>query len=294
VANKVVSKKQNFIVNQEKPLKNMEVNSIQNLPNLVTGDNATPQYTIETPNVCTLTTGSAMTQFKNQNNYRILVPAVQGLGKGVCSILATTRETLNYSPAVPFRQSFEVVGRPQTITLVGSPLVPTDLFSNVLSNSSDRTVNAISTSGLPVFMRFLTPTVCENRNNKIRILSAGVCNIEFYQEGNSVFSPASISRSFKITRWDLIPQSIVVNLPATIYASSWNKTYPGGRFVSDFAKTTSGLVIDQVSASGNGCRFSGNALTFIGSGTSCLLTLKSSGDLNFAATQKLVNIKVFK
>jgi hypothetical protein len=272
----------------------MEVNSIQNLPNLVTGDNATPEYTIETPNVCTLTTGSAMTKFKNQNNYRIQVRSVQGLGKGVCSILATTRETLNYSPAVPFRQSFEVVGRPQTITLVGSPLAPKDLFSNVLSNASDRTVNAISTSGLPVFMRFLTPTVCENRNNNIRILSAGVCNIEFYQEGNPVFSPASISRSFKITKWDLIPQYIEVNLPATISVSSWNKTYPGGRVVSDFIKTTSGLPVNRVIATSNGCRLSGNKLTFNGSGTNCLLALESSGDLKFAATQKLVNIKVFK
>ena len=274
-------------------MKNMEINSIQNLPNLVTGDNATPQYTIETPSVCTLTTGSTMTQFKNRNNYRIQVPAVQGLGKGVCSILATTNETLNYSPAVPFRQSFEVFGKPQKITLVGFPLSG-DLFSNVLSNSSDRTVNAVSTSGLPVFMRFLTPTVCENRNNNIRILGAGVCNIEFYQEGSSVFSPASTSRSFKVKRWDLIPQNIEVNLPSTISASSWSKTYPGGRVISDFAKTTSGLPIDLVIATSNGCRISGNKLTFIGSGTNCLLALKSSGDSNFAEKEKLINIKVFK
>jgi hypothetical protein len=272
----------------------MEVNSIQNLTNLLTGNNATPQYTIETPSVCALTTNTSFIKSKNRNNSAIQVPAVKGLSRGVCSVVATTSETQFLLPATPFRQSFEVLGKPQTITLVGSPRAPGDLFSNVLSNSFDRTVSPVSTSGLPVFMRSLTPTVCENRNNKIGILGAGVCNIEFYQEGNPVFSPASISRSFKITKWDLIPQSIQVNLPATISASTWKKTYPGGRVVSDFAKTTSGLPIDQVSASGNGCRVSGNALTFIGSGTGCLLTLKSSGDLNFAATQKLVNIKVFK
>jgi uncharacterized repeat protein (TIGR02543 family) len=65
------------------------------------------------------------------------------------------------------------------------------------------TVNASASSGLPVTFTTTTPAVCTAsgfRGKTITLVATGICTVRATQAGNSFYKPASVSRSFTVTR----------------------------------------------------------------------------------------------
>lgn len=156
------------------------------LPNLPLG---TPPFTVgatassgltvrfisATPSVCTM------------SGVTVTLVAV-----GTCTIHAIQTGNIDWDPATPVNQSFQVTRESQTITFL--PL------SNQPFGAAAFTVSATASSGLTVSFASSTPLVCTLSGNTVTLVSGGTCTIRATQGGNATYLPAApVDQSFQVT-----------------------------------------------------------------------------------------------
>src|SRR5208337_717654 len=66
-------------------------------------------------------------------------------------------------------------------------------------------VSATASSGLPVTLSSLTNSTCQLNGTNLSIESPGICTIQAYQAGNTVYAPATATLNITI---NLISQTI--------------------------------------------------------------------------------------
>ena len=126
------------------------------------------------------------------------------LATGACTLVATTPAAVDHV-AGSATHTISVTGTPQSINFGPGPLFDP---ATVAFSSTQISLTAIASSGLPVGYRSQTSTVCEVTAQwgvanpwRVRLLNVGTCTILAMQEGNAQYDPApSVERSFTITQ----------------------------------------------------------------------------------------------
>ena len=114
-------------------------------------------------------------------------------GAGTCVVDATQSgdTTFAAAPAVQLPTAVSVVSESQSITFGPLPdrVVGTPPFS----------VSASASSGLPVTLSSLTPSVCSVAGTTVRPLATGTCSLEATQGGDANWQPAApVTQSFEV------------------------------------------------------------------------------------------------
>jgi len=168
-------------------------------------------------------------------------------GVGQVWVRATEWGNSYYASAEPVTRSFKVVAaNNQTIQFAAIP-------DKVYGDEAVELV-ATATSGLPVSFRRVSGAVTID-GNKLVITGTSRVVVEAYQEGNTMYNPATpVSQSFTINK---APQSIS-------FAAILDKVYGDAPFELQ-ATSTSGLPVD-FAVVGGPATVSGNKLTITGVG----------------------------
>jgi len=133
-------------------------------------------------------------------------------------------------------------------------------------------VIATASSGLPVSLASLTPSVCAAIANSVSIAAAGTCTIRASQSGNATYGPApSVEQSFAVA-----PASQSIAFQAVIGASLDKPRR------DLYASASSGLPVQLVSLSPLVCVVSGALASFVAVGT-CTLRASQPGNANYNA-----------
>lgn len=115
---------------------------------------------------------------------RVEGSTVSFVGLGTCTIEAVQRGGGEYGPAASVQQSFAVEPGLQTIafasTAPASPLVGGPAYA----------VSATASSGLPVALASITPSVCTLGGSTVSFIAAGTCTVEATQQGDGEWEPA--------------------------------------------------------------------------------------------------------
>jgi hypothetical protein len=159
----------------------------------------TVQYTSNTPDVCTVSAGGAITL----------------LAAGICSITANQPGNDAYTAAEPVTVSFTVAKAPQTID-----------FTVVDSVGSGETIDltGTATSGLPVTYTAGPSEVCHVNGGQIHTgPGVGTCTVVASQPGNdSYFSAADVTRTFEVL--PAPPNITTTELPAGVIGTPYEVT----------------------------------------------------------------------
>ena len=143
--------------------------------------------------------------------------AVTLLATGTCTIQAAQPGNGNYTAAASVSRSFDVAASTQTISLV-SP-------GNQLLDVGGIALAATASSGLPVGLTSLTPTVCTIDAGVVYFLVPGLCTVRATQPGNAAYAAApDVTRSFVV----IAAPSL---LPPATFATG---TYPDSIALGDF------------------------------------------------------------
>jgi hypothetical protein len=111
------------------------------------------------------------------------------IAAGVCTIEATQGGNGVYPPATPVSQSFLVHHATQTIDF---PPVPAQTVATTV------TLNATSSSGLPVSFLSLTRSICTVNGDKTTMLAAGSCHVVAYELQSAAYFGASVCQTFTV------------------------------------------------------------------------------------------------
>ena len=182
---------------------------------------------------------------------------------GTCTVRASQAGNAIYPPAVNADEPFSVGQGSQTIAF-GS-------LSNQTYGAQPFPTIATSSSGLPVNLSSLTPSVCSITVGTITIISAGTCTIRASQPGNMGYRPApNADQTFAIAQ---AAQTISF---ATIAGARLDAQ------VGLSAIASSGLPVAFASLTPATCTVSGNEATVIALGT-CTIRASQAGNINYAA-----------
>ncbi|MDP2266738.1 MAG: S8 family serine peptidase [Thiobacillus sp.] len=110
---------------------------------------------------------------------------------GTCTIAANQPGNASYAAAPAVMQSFGVTPLAQTISF---PAIADRTLGTAPFN-----VTATASSGLPVSIASLTPTVCSISGNTVTLLTVGLCTLEATQPGDNQYSAApSVMQTFSV------------------------------------------------------------------------------------------------
>jgi uncharacterized protein (TIGR03437 family) len=204
----------------------------------------TPVFTSNTPNTCSVT-GSLVT----------------GVNVGQCTILATVAASTNFAAATN-TFSFPVQMGAQTIDF--------HALADLVVGGRDL-IDASASSGLPVNLASLTPTVCvRGKELGLPIVVAqtiGTCTVEATQAGNGNFGAATpVDRSFTVSGKS---QTIA-------FAALSSQTLGAAPFAIG-ATASSGLPVSFASTTAAVCTVSGSTVTLVAVGT-CTIQATQAGD----------------
>lgn len=209
----------------------------------------TVAYTSNAPSVCTVSGLQAT----------LVAP-------GSCSITATQPGNATYAPAAPVSQGFNVTQATQTISFAYIPTVAYGV--------APFSIQATSSSGLPVSFASNAPAVCSVSGNTVTILAGGTCSITATQGGNTYYAAASpVAQSFTVTTPTQTQQTISFGAILTQGL--------GGLPFSVPATASSGLPVLLTSNSTAVCTVSATSVTLLSTGT-CSITATQGGDSNYA------------
>lgn len=117
------------------------------------------------------------------------------VGTGVVTVTASHPGNSFYEPAASVSRTFEVTKGSQSITFPEQ--------SERKFGTAPFTLNAVSSSGLPVEYTSLTPSVVSVSGNTVTILSVGTAEIEVLHNGNANYlAAAPVRRSFTVAKGD--------------------------------------------------------------------------------------------
>ena len=204
-------------------------------------------YTSTTPTVCTVSGSTAS----------LLIA-------GTCVVDVAQAGNSIYAAAPTVAQSFAVHLVAQKMTFPAITQTPFAL--------TKITLVATATSGLPVTITSITPTVCTVSGFTASLLVPGTCVLHAAQAGNSDYSPApTLAQDFTVVK---AQQSITFPaITGTQYALSK---------VTLSATATSGLAIAFTSTTPTVCTVSGSTASLLAPGT-CVLHANQAGNTLYAA-----------
>ncbi|MGA9667838.1 MAG: choice-of-anchor D domain-containing protein, partial [Terracidiphilus sp.] len=146
----------------------------------------------------------------------------------------------------------------QTITF--APVSAVTISTNV-------SVTATASSGLPVSLSVTTPNNCELNGTSLYFFATGVCTVQAYQSGNTVYAPATATLNVTIN-----PMSQTITF-SPIPTQIINTTVD----LSLHASATSGLPIVYTSLTTSICTISGTTVALLADGT-CSIQSSQPGD----------------
>jgi hypothetical protein len=186
------------------------------------------------------------------------------VGGGQCTIQATQLGNVDWTPATPVDQSFEVGREAQTITF-GS-------LSNQNYGTAPFTVSATATSGLAVSFYTATMSICSVSGSTVTLLAIGTCTIQAHQPGNASYQKATpVSQNFQVTQGT---QTIT-------FGALSNKAYGQAPFQIS-ATASSGLAVSFASTTTTVCTVSGTTVTLVGGGQ-CTIQATQLGNVDWTA-----------
>jgi ribosomal protein S11 len=222
--------------------------ALSNLALTATASSGLPiSYSSTTTTVCTVSGGT-----------------LSLLTSGTCVVHAAQAGNSDYSAAATVAQSFAVHAVSQTITFPAITQTPFAL--------TQITLVATATSGLPVTITSITPTVCTVSGFTASLLVPGTCVLHAAQAGNSDYSPApTLAQDFTVVK---AQQSITFPaITGTQYALSK---------VTLTATASSSLAVAYTSTTPTVCTVSGSTASLLASGT-CVLHANQAGNTLYAA-----------
>jgi hypothetical protein len=204
-------------------------------------------YTSTTPAVCSVSGSTAS----------LLIA-------GTCVLHAAQAGNSIYAAAPTVAQSFAVHLVAQKMTFPAITQTPFAL--------TKITLVATATSGLPVTITSITPTVCTVSGFTASLLVPGTCVLHAAQAGNSDYSPApTLAQDFTVVK---AQQSITFPaITGTQYALSK---------VTLTATASSGLAVTYTSTTPTVCTVSGSTASLLAPGT-CVLHANQAGNTLYAA-----------
>ena len=181
---------------------------------------------------------------------------------GTCTIQASQTGNNVYGPATDVNQSFTVHKANQSITFAA---IGTETAGSTVSLSAN------ASSGLPVTLTSLTPSVCSVSGSTASLLLAGICTIQASQAGNAVYAAASdVHQGFSVNR-----KSQTITFPAIA-------AQVVGTPLSLKATASSGLAVAFTSTTTSICTVSGTTASMLAAGT-CTIEAMQAGNGEFSA-----------
>lgn len=180
---------------------------------------------------------------------------------GTCAIQASQAGNAIYEAAPAIQQSFTVGKGSQQIEWATVP-------REVTLGAPKEPVTASASSGLPVSMRSVTPSVCAISEERLTTLSIGTCTIEARQEGSADWEPApALQVSFPVQ----------IGMQRISFTSLPEAPTVGERAYLVSATATSGLSVAFSSTTPSVCTTSEANVNFVGGGT-CTIEARQEGD----------------
>lgn len=184
------------------------------------------------------------------------------VGEGTCVVAADQRGDESHLPAPTALQAFAVERAPQLLSFVTSPP------ASAVAGSTDYSVDAAATSGLPVVLSVpqSSASVCAVSGSTVTAIGAGTCTIEASQPGNTTYAAAfQIQQSFTVGA----PAPSLSDQTITFTSSPPPAAAVGGAAYSVGASASSGLPVSfgAVASSAGVCTVSGSTVRFVGVGT---------------------------
>jgi len=106
---------------------------------------------------------------------------------GICTLVASQAGDDTYRAALDVSQSFTISSSERENQIIEAA----PILGPVVS-VAPVTLNASTTSGLPVSFSSTTPTICTVNSNTVTPVKTGVCSLLASQAGNTVYNPAPI------------------------------------------------------------------------------------------------------
>jgi hypothetical protein len=234
----------------------------------ITFSSLPPQSVIDKSFVLKGTASSGLPVSYSSSNLQvatIIGNMVTIVGVGSTTISASQNGNNQYNASTFIEQTL-IVNKANQIITFGA-------LASKLVNDSPFSLNATTSSGLPINYYSSNPSVATIEGNTVSIISAGNTEITALQIGNELFNKAesvtnnlTISRvSQRITFKDLPQNSKIGDVPILMDASS-----------------SSGLPVSFVSSDLSVAKISGNQLIILGAGES-LITAVQNGDGTYEA-----------
>jgi len=116
---------------------------------------------------------------------------IQLLNVGRCTVRATQSGNATFAAAVPIDRSFTISRGIQTINVTTPEIAR--------MSSPPISITATASSGLPVALSSLTPSVCSVSDSQhIHLNARGTCTLSASQAGNDNYSPAQVTASMQV------------------------------------------------------------------------------------------------
>jgi hypothetical protein len=185
--------------------------------------------------------------------------SIQAIGE--VELIATQSGNGNYYPAPSVSQIMLVSKAVQTITFDDLPAMK--------FGDPDFQVQAISSSGLPVFIKSLDESKLIVTGSTAKIVGAGKVSLLATQEGNGNYSPAEVRREETIDKADQ-----TITFPTLSFIAIGDKSF------DLIATSSSGLPVEFFSSDPNKISIKDNTAT-IGEVGSVTITASQAGNQNF-------------
>jgi FG-GAP-like repeat/Beta-propeller repeat len=184
---------------------------------------------------------------------------------GLCVLNASQSGDGGYQAAAIVTRSFAVTAAAQAITF--------DTIADQSLASPSVSVRAASSSGLPVMLTSLSPTVCSPVLARVTLLATGTCALRATQAGNDIYPAASlVERSFAI-----------LGIPQTITFPPIADKHLADMITAVAATASSGLAVHFEASPPSICTNNGGfAITLLAPGL-CSVHASQGGDSHYAA-----------
>ncbi len=198
------------------------------------------------------------------------------VGSGTTTITASQAGDASFHPASDVTQILTVNKLNQTITF--------NALANRNTGDANFTLNATTTSGLPITYSSSNTAVASVSGNTVTIVGGGTTTITASQAGNGTYNPAiDVAQTLIIDKQN---QTIIFNPLSTKSTGDPNFTLG--------ATTTSGLPITYLSSNTAVATVSGSTVTIIGGGTTTITATQAGNAIYNPATDVTQTLTVVK
>lgn len=187
------------------------------------------------------------------------------LNSGSCTLVSSQEGNETYSAAASITRTINLVKSNQVLTF-NTP-------ARLGGNQFPYTLNANSSSNLPITFVSLTPSICGTSLNVLTMLNSGLCRVTASQSGNNLFNAAlSVTRNITLSK---ASQSISFSPPASMTANQFPYTL--------VATASSGLTTTIVSRTTRVCIVESNTTLIRVRAGRCTLAASQLGNAVFNA-----------